>query len=94
MQSCDHVTSVDLNRSFPQQHARMANEHMKRCSAALGVRELPSKTAMKCLYLPARVDETKTESHGQMRMQKNWDFQALLGRAAALENSLAVCVCF
>ena len=41
----------DFNRPFTKENVRMANKHIKRCSASLGTREMQIESTMKYNYI-------------------------------------------
>lgn len=48
----------------------MTNEHMKRRSASLAIKEMQIKIAMRYRYTAAGMAETKTPQHHVLRMQQ------------------------
>lgn len=52
-----------MNRRFTEEDLQKANEHIKRCSASLAIRETQIKTTVRYHYIHIRIVKIKNSNH-------------------------------
>ena len=69
-----------MNMQFTEEVIQMANNHRKRCSILLGIKEMQNKTTMKYHYTLIRMAKIlkKLKTPMLARMQRNYTTHTLL----------------
>lgn len=58
------------NRHFTKEGIQTASKHMKRCPTSVAIREIPTKTTIRCHYTPIRTSKIGTTPKAGENVEK------------------------